>query len=153
MVSRLSTVAAEDALYTLHKINELAMYLFTALRMVRVGSERISQNIGQQTKIISGPGIHKKYRDGFQLMFQSVVLTESSVRDSERINSHFMAQEFWPLARRKRRAYLARGAVRSKQRSRRPKELARKCEVIASRSLISPFINAMIFRARWRGGR
>ncbi len=34
----------------------------------------------------------------------------------ERINFHFMAQEFWPSARHKRRAYFAKWAVRSEQR-------------------------------------
>ncbi len=46
-----------------------------------------------------------------------------------------MAQEFWPPARRERRAYHARRSVRSEQRSWRSKEQARKCEVIVSRSL------------------
>jgi hypothetical protein len=55
------------------------------------------------------------------------------IRGSAKINSYFTAQEFWPSARRKRRAYPARGSVRSEQRSPRPKEPAGKCEVIFAR--------------------
>ncbi len=50
-----------------------------------------------------------------------------------KINSYFTAREFWPPARRERRAYPARGSVRNEQRSPRPKEPAGKCEVIFAR--------------------
>ena len=52
-----------------------------------------------------------------------------------KINSYFTAREFWPPARRERRAYPARGSVRNEQRSPRPKEPAGKCEVIFARPL------------------
>ena len=61
------------------------------------------------------------------------------LRGRAKINSYFMAQEFWPPARRERRAYPARGSVRSEQRSPRPKEPAGKCEVIFTRPLSSTF--------------
>ena len=57
------------------------------------------------------------------------------IRDRAKITSPFMAQEFWPLARRERRAYPGSGSVRSEQRSRRAKGPARKGEVIFARSL------------------
>ncbi len=56
------------------------------------------------------------------------------VRDCAKINSYFLAQGFWPLARRERRAYPASGSVRSEQRCQRPKGPARKCEVVFARS-------------------
>jgi hypothetical protein len=49
-----------------------------------------------------------------------------------------MAQEFCPLARRKRRAYPGSGSVRSEQRSQRAKGQARIAEVVFARSLSSP---------------
>ena len=52
-----------------------------------------------------------------------------------KINSYFTAREFWPPARRARRAYPARGSVSSEQRSPRPKEPAGKCEVVFARPL------------------
>ncbi len=67
----------------------------------------------------------------FQLrIVQSVVMQQVTLRGRAKINSYFTAREFWPLARRERRAYPARGSVRSEQRSPRPKEPAGKCEVI-----------------------
>ncbi len=57
------------------------------------------------------------------------------VRGRAKINSYFTAREFWPPARRERRAYPARGSVRSEQRSPRPKEPAGKCEVVFARPL------------------
>ena len=65
--------------------------------------------------------------------------TDRRLRDREKINSPFMALGFWPLARRERRAYPANGSVRSKQRSQRAKDQARKGEVIFSRSLTRIF--------------
>jgi hypothetical protein len=59
----------------------------------------------------------------------------ASVRDCAKINSVIMAQEFCPLARRKRRAYPASGSVRSEQRSQRSKDHARIAEVVFARSL------------------
>src|ERR1700757_241856 len=49
-----------------------------------------------------------------------------------------MAQGFWPLARRERRASPVHGSVRSEQRSRRPKDQARMGKVILARPLGSP---------------
>ena len=68
--------------------------------------------------------------------------SEDALRDREKINSPIVAQEFWPLARRERRAYPVSGSVRSEQRSQRAKGQARIGEVIFSRSLscISPSV-------------
>ncbi len=57
------------------------------------------------------------------------------VRGRAKINSCFTAQEFWPPARRERRAYPANGSVRSEQRRPRSKEPVGKCEVICARPL------------------
>jgi hypothetical protein len=57
------------------------------------------------------------------------------LRDRAKINSVIMAQEFCPLARRKRRAYPGSGSVRSEQRSERAKGQARIAEVVLARSL------------------
>ncbi len=57
------------------------------------------------------------------------------LRGRAKINSYFTAREFWPPARRERRAYPAHGSVRSEQRSPRPKEPSGKCEVIFARPL------------------
>jgi hypothetical protein len=59
----------------------------------------------------------------------------SFLRDRATITSQIVAQGFWPLARRERRAYPASGSVRSEQRSQRAKDQARICEVIVARSL------------------
>jgi hypothetical protein len=59
----------------------------------------------------------------------------SRLRDRAKINSVIMAQEFSPLARRKRRAYPASGSVRSEQRSQWAKGQARIAEVVFARSL------------------
>ncbi len=72
----------------------------------------------------------------FQLrIVQSVVMQQGRLRGRAKINSYFTAREFWLPARRERRAYPARGYVRSEQRSPRPKEPAGKCEVIFARPL------------------
>jgi hypothetical protein len=69
------------------------------------------------------------------LMGAGVTLAAGLLRDHARINSVIMAQEFCPLARRKRRAYPASGSVRSEQRSQRSKDQARIAEVVFARSL------------------
>ncbi len=77
----------------------------------------------------------------FQLrIVQSVVMQQGRLRGRAKINSYFTAREFWLPARRERRAYPARGYVRSEQRSPRPKEPAGKCEIIFARplSVVSP---------------
>src|SRR6202163_117928 len=61
--------------------------------------------------------------------------TEPILRGLAKIKLPFMAQGFWPLARRERRAYPAHGSVRSEQRSQRPKDQARMGKVILARPL------------------
>src|ERR1700730_11117613 len=62
-------------------------------------------------------------------------LDRTSLRGLAKIKLPFMAQGFWPLARRERRAYPAHGSVRSEQRSQRPKDQARMGKVILARPL------------------
>src|ERR1700722_19380457 len=57
------------------------------------------------------------------------------LRGLAKIKLPFMAQGFWPLARRERRAYPAHGSVRSEQRSQRPKDQARMGDFILARPL------------------
>jgi hypothetical protein len=59
----------------------------------------------------------------------------SILGDRAKIDSVFMTQSFWSLARRERRAYPASGSVRSEPRSQPPKDQARNAEVIFARSL------------------
>jgi hypothetical protein len=76
------------------------------------------------------------------------------VRDRAKINSVFMAQRFWSLARRERRAYPASGSVRSEPRSQRPKDQAGNAEVIFARSLrleARPVARSTSKRRDWAG--
>src|ERR1700722_12316723 len=57
------------------------------------------------------------------------------LRGLAKIRLPIMAQGFWPLARRERRAYPAHGSVRSEQRSQRPKDQARMGKFILARPL------------------
>src|SRR5882757_5462695 len=76
------------------------------------------------------------------------------LRGLAKIKLPFMAQGFWPLARRERRAYPAHGSVRSEQRSQRPKDQARMGKVILARPLsgrppqVEPF-QQRIWRLAW----
>jgi hypothetical protein len=125
--------------------------MFVPIREIRVFPSRITQfpithpSIHQSTNPPIQPSNHPPSPGKTQTPKNPVKHKETQrntkkhsflkLRDRAKIDSVFMAQRFWSLARRERRAYPASGFVRSEPRSQRPKDQAGNAEVIFARSL------------------